>query len=151
MADKNLSLGTIFTGHVDQAFRTATKELLAITKNLSTSMNKLNVAFRSASRRAAVYKQKVDRAVQSTGRLGEKADFAGRQINKVRGAWERFTAALKVTVAYGIAATMIYKLVQGLQAGVTEIIDFDQALKNLQAITMTQVLKSTLWGRLLKM
>lgn len=135
MADKNLSLGTIFTAKVDAGFKKATQDLLTITERLTQSMNKLNNSMKGVTLASTQYKRKIDDAVTATGRLGGKADFAGKQIAKVRGAYERFTAALKVTAAYGVAATMIYKLVEGIGAGIQEIIDFDQALKNLQAIT----------------
>lgn len=61
--------------------------------------------------------------------------WVGRQIAKVQGAYNRLLAALKVTAAYSAAGIAIYQIVNALQAGVSEIIQFDQALKNLQAIT----------------
>jgi TP901 family phage tail tape measure protein len=59
----------------------------------------------------------------------------GKQISRVEGGLERFKAALKVTAAYGGAATLLFAFTNSLRKGVTAIIDFDQAMKNLQAIS----------------
>jgi TP901 family phage tail tape measure protein len=59
----------------------------------------------------------------------------GKQISRVEGGLERLKAALKVTVAYGTAATMIFAFTRALRDGGREIVNFDQALKNLQAIS----------------
>lgn len=135
MVDKNLSLGTIFTGRVDKTFKNATRTLLKVTNDLVRSMNKLTGAMHGVSSASDKYSKKMDKAAAATGRIGKKADFAGKQIAKVRGAWERLTAAMKVTAAYGIASAVLYSMVMGVKAGIKEIVDFDQALKNLQAIT----------------
>ena len=135
MADKNLSLGTIFTGHVDEAFKKATRDLTGIVEGLIVSMNKLNKSMGGVVTASDSYTKKIEKAATATSTLGKKTEKFNRQIGTVTGAWSKLTSALKVTLAYGIAATAVYKLVEGLAAGVREIIDFDQALKNLQAIT----------------
>jgi len=42
---------------------------------------------------------------------------------------------MKVTASYGLAATAIFGVINAFKAGTAAIFDFDQALKNLQAIT----------------
>ena len=59
----------------------------------------------------------------------------GKQLSRVEGGIERVRAAFKVTASYGVAASAIYTVVSALRVGRDEIVDFDQALKNLQAIT----------------
>ena len=43
--------------------------------------------------------------------------------------------AFKVTTSYGLAATAIYSVVNAMKSGAQAIVDYDQGLKNLQAIT----------------
>lgn len=61
--------------------------------------------------------------------------FMNKQIAKISGGMNRLVAAAKVTASYGLAASAIYAVVDALKSGVGEIIRFDQALRNLQAIT----------------
>jgi len=61
--------------------------------------------------------------------------WVGRQISQVHGGLARLGAAMKVTAAYGIAATAIFSVVNALRTGISEIVQFDQALYNLKAIT----------------
>ena len=72
---------------------------------------------------------------QAAKKAGKAQSFIGKQIAQVEGAMSRLGAAMKVTAAYGVAASAIYMVVDALKGGVDEIVAYDQALKNLQAIT----------------
>jgi TP901 family phage tail tape measure protein len=72
---------------------------------------------------------------ESAKRAAKSQSWIGKQIAQVEGAMARLGAAMKVTAAYGVAASAIYSVVDALGAGVREIIEYDQALKNLKAIT----------------
>jgi len=71
----------------------------------------------------------------ATKKAGQSQSWIGKQIAQVEGAMARLTAAMKVTAAYGVAAAAIYAVVDALRAGFDEIVAYDQALKNLKAIT----------------
>ena len=77
----------------------------------------------------------IDKTNKSFEKGGKKALEYSKQIGKVTGAFKRTVAAMKVTASYGIAATAIFAVTNAFKAGIKEIVDYDQALKNLQAIT----------------
>jgi TP901 family phage tail tape measure protein len=131
MADRSLNLGTLFTADI--------RQFLAQTARIRAELNKMGAAFQAGAKggkamgdQTAAGIGKVDKSVKKSTKGVQEYS---KQIGKVEGAWKRVLAAMKVTASYGLAATGIFSVVQALKAGVTEIIDFDQALKNLQAIT----------------
>lgn len=75
------------------------------------------------------------KATASTKKATEQFHGFTKQISKVHGGLNRVKAAFKVTASYGIAATAIYTVINAFKVGAQAIIDYDQALKNLQAIT----------------
>ena len=124
---KELNLGVIFYG-------VATKALAEITK-LETRVKQLNTGF-VASGKAATGSSKA-MATQAKGAKGlaNEMSLVGKKIGQVSGGIQRLTAAMKVTASYGLAATAIFGVINAFKAGTAAIFDFDQALKNLQAIT----------------
>lgn len=136
MADKNLSLGTIFTGHVDDKFRRETKKLTDIVNKLTKGMNTLNKSMLNAGSGASKLGTGLDAAAKKSAAFSSKAAIMNKQLSRIKtGLFDTTVNAFRVTAAYGIAATALYRLISGFQAGVLEIVNFDQALKNLQAIT----------------
>lgn len=134
----------------------AIKDAIQFHDKLSKTVYAHARALNAAGKDGAAYARTVDYAALKTGVLNGElkmtskgfvnvknaADEAakahtwiGRQIAKVQGGYNRLVAAMKVTAAYSAAGIAIYQVVNALQAGVNEIIQFDQALKNLQAIT----------------
>jgi len=131
MADKSLNLGTLFTADPSQFFQTISR--------MKESLKTLNSAYAQTGRAAksgmSGISTSVDKTNKSFDKGGQKAQEYSKQIGKVEGAFKRIMAAMKVTASYGIAATAIFAVTNAFKAGVKEIIDYDQALKNLQAIT----------------
>lgn len=117
----DLTLGTIFAGRVDASFRNAVNDLKSVLQGLARAQT-ASQASTNASAAAA-------------RRAGGQYQAFGKQIGKVTGGFQRLTAALKVTASYGLAGTFLFGMIRGLKSGVVAIADFDQALKNLQAIT----------------
>jgi len=72
---------------------------------------------------------------KETKKLGKDQQWMGKQISKVTGGMNRLKAAMKVTASYGLAAAAIFSVVRAMSAGAKEVINYSQALKNLQAIT----------------
>jgi len=121
-ADKNLTLGIWFTGDMSQALKTMDKKIGKALNKAQTSLN-----------RFAAGMNKVNSA---TKKLSKTQNDLTKQLGRVSGAWNRVKSAMKVTVSYGLAASAIYAVTAALREGVKEIMDYDQALKNLQAITI---------------
>lgn len=131
MADKSLNLGTLFTADASQFFATINR--------MKSTLKSLNSAYAQTGKAAKTglsgVGQAVDKTSKSFDKGGKRAQEYSKQIGKVEGAFKRTVAAMKVTASYGIAATAIFAVTNAFKAGVKEIVDYDQALKNLQAIT----------------
>ncbi|MDY6957914.1 MAG: phage tail tape measure protein [Halobacteriota archaeon] len=121
LTDNELTLGVLFKGRVDNAFRKATDDLKNIIGGLSGSLGKAEKSFDSAGRRAKQF--------------GGDIEGVGKHAMKTTQGFQRLANSMKFIAAYGVAARVIWGTVQALQAGTQAIIDYDQALKNLQAIT----------------
>lgn len=123
MADQQLTLGTLFTGQVDATFRKATRDL-------KTLLDRLHGASVGATAGMAG-------AGRATSKTKDEMTQMNRQLSRVSGGFQRLTAAAKVTAAYGLASMAIFGLINALKKGTTVIVEYDQALKNLQAITQS--------------
>lgn len=118
-AEKELALGVLFKGRMDSTFHRAVQ---AVKTGLGGLMDP-----KTQSRQ-----KRVQASLKQTG--NEMAQV-GKQLSRVHGGFQRLTAAMKVTFAYGIAATGIWQVVNAFKEGIVAIFDYHQALKNLQAIT----------------
>lgn len=98
-----------------------------------------NIKLSKSEYQVAQTKKDVVTQTQRVANAAKQADttYQGftKQISRVHGGLERIKAAFKVTASYLIAARTVQGFTQALSAGVNEIIDFDQALINVQAIT----------------
>ena len=130
---EELTLGTIFTGRVDESFRKAATDL----RNLLNSLNRASSAATGS-------------VTANVGRAGTEMDNFGKKISKVSGGFQRLTAAMKVTFAYGLAYKAISTVTGALSGAVTAIFDYDQALKNLQAITTATDAETAAMGATIK-
>ena len=133
MVDQQITLGTLFTGHVDDTFRKAVA-------NLNALLNRLHRASTTAT--AGV--------VAGTKKTGDEMDNFGKKISKVSGGFQRLTAAMKVTFAYGLAYKAISTVTGALSGATVAIFDYDQALKNLQAITTATDAETAAMGATIK-
>lgn len=120
-SDKNLTLGVLFTGKVHPTFTAAVGKLRTALGDVT-----------GATKKSA---QATKGGVKPTRDLANENSLLGKRIGQVSGGFQRLTNAMRVTAAYGIAATAIFGVINAMRSGVTQIFDYDQALKNLQAIT----------------
>ena len=134
MADKSLTLGTIFTADIRQ-FIANVEAIKTQIKTLGTQMSKTGVATTAAATATTRMASAQKKATTAVKKVGDAHAFTGKQIASVSGAMNRLKAAMKVTASYGLASRAIFGVYEALSAGTREIIDFDQALKNLQAIS----------------
>lgn len=92
-----------------------------------------------ASQKVASAQKTVQAATKKTTTTTKAAteQYQGlsKQLSRVHGGMARVQAAFKVTASYGLASAAIYSVVTALKSGASEIINFDQALKNLEAIS----------------
>uniref|UniRef100_A0A6M3IHH5 Putative tail protein n=1 Tax=viral metagenome TaxID=1070528 RepID=A0A6M3IHH5_9ZZZZ len=134
MAERSLTLATIFTGDVSHViaaidkFKTATQGMNAVLGGAGDASKKAAGGLSSLGGAA-------DKGSKATNKASVAMDSMAKGAGVLYSAYDRFTRALKVVAAYGIASTAIFAVVNAMKVGVTEIIDYDQALKNLQAIT----------------
>lgn len=118
MPDQSLSLGVIFTGRIDA--------------KLAKAMADLKEFGRTTGLGAVADKAK--QAAAGTSKMKDDTKVIGKQIGSVAKGFDRIAAAFKVVIAYGLAGSAIFRLITAFKSGAKAIIDFDQALKNLQAI-----------------
>ena len=123
MVDQALTLGTLFTGKVDATFRKATSDLKIL-------LDRLHGASTGVS-------TQMGRTGAVTGKTKDEFTQMNRQLSRVTGGFQRLTAAAKVTFAYGLAASAIFGFINTLKSAISVIFEYDQALKNLQAITLS--------------
>jgi hypothetical protein len=131
MADKSLTLGTVFTANVEP--------FLAGLTRIRQGVTSLNASFKQQGMQAPFTQaaKGVDKLGKSLDKTTKKAVPFNKQIGKIEGALQRVIAAMKVTASYGLAASAIFTVTRAFREGITEIINYDQALKNLQAITQS--------------
>lgn len=119
--DKELTLGVLFRGRVDASFMQATRRL----RTALGSVTKATTSSTKATKKTSA----------PTKKASDEFSMLGKRISGVAGGFQRLTNAMKVTASYGIAAAAIFGVINALRKGTEAIFDFDQALKNLQAIT----------------
>ncbi len=119
--NEELHLGTVFTGRVDSTFRRAVSQLRNIVQGLTT----VHSGLQGQSNQAA----------GDTRKLNNELSQTNKQLSNVTGGFQRLSAAIKVTASYGLAGTFLLGVINGLKQGSNAIVDYDQSLKNLQAIT----------------
>lgn len=126
--DKNLTLGTIFTGKMDQSLRNAFRSI----ENTVRSVNQTMGGYEKTQKKTTDTTKKHTKAVKDT-----KKGYSGlrSEVSLTLGAVERVRRAMKVSLAYLTAGTLIYGTINALKTGTQEIIEFDQAMQNIAAIT----------------
>jgi TP901 family phage tail tape measure protein len=131
----DLTLGVLFRAREDHNFKRITRRLHTIVTGFQQGMRKVDVASKKVEqslRRIEAASRRAERGLRDTGRA---ADFTGKQIGKVHGGIQRLIAAFKVVAVYTVAGRLFGGLQAGLRNAWEEIVNFDQALANLKAIT----------------
>lgn len=131
---KSVNLGVVFTGNANalifsiNGLRTALQELVGVTggtnKNIGASTKQVNALGKS-----------YNRAATSAKKFATQQKHASQAVSRQVGAVNRLKSAFKTLAAYTTAGLGIRMFLQSITSGVQEIANFDQALKNLQAIT----------------
>jgi len=134
-------LGTLFTADVSD-FLAKTKQVRSEVAKFYADQAKLTSGTQSLAKQQRDLSGAIDsvsgssrKAVSAVGNLLVAQREHGKQLQRIKGGWEQVKGAMRVTASYGVASAAIFGVVNALRTGVKEIAEFDQALKNLQAVT----------------
>lgn len=127
----NITLGTLFTADVSNFIRGVSQ--------IRTALNSLHQSMTQVGSGASAMGKGIAAGVNATTQAIKKQNAAVKasqqSLTGLAGMWQRVQQAMKTSLAYGTAGAAIYGIIDGLKQGVTAIAEYDQALKNLQAIT----------------
>lgn len=134
MADRSITLETKFTADLSE-FTNALEKIGTDFSGLVTQIAKARADLSKFEQSMKGASAATDKLSASLIKVAEKSSYTGKQISKVEGGLNRIIAAMKVTASYGLAATAIFAVTNAFRTGISAIVDYDQSLKNLQAIT----------------
>lgn len=124
---KSVNLPLVGVQKLDQAFK---RGILRAT-TYASAVKKLQAAEQAEAKvKSEVLgsQEKLTRSTQTASKVASKhATILGSLVQRVRN-----------LVEYATASTAVYGFINAIRSGVTEIIEFSQALKNLEAITLTE-------------
>jgi TP901 family phage tail tape measure protein len=121
MTDKQLTLGTLFTAKVHESFAKEMQKLRSTVNGLVKDMKNL---------------EKASKSVADNTKKVEKEQKKGTvTVNKYSKAMNSLLKSMKTVASYGGAALIIRGLTQAMTNGLSVIMEYDQGLKNLQAIS----------------
>jgi TP901 family phage tail tape measure protein len=149
MADKSLTLGTLFTANVTE-FKRGVDQVIASVGKLERSFNKVHKESSKVSKDMDSASRSTDRYAKATDKAKKSTEDYNKHTKKVVGTLERLKHALKVSLSFGLAAGAIMMFKNALLGGIQAIADYDQALKNLQAITNATDAETRMMGETIK-
>ncbi len=133
------------------------KKYYDTTSRLGVMQQKLAGKIKYTSDGISHLSKATEKAIGPTKNLSTESDKVKSSLSSLTsqaktssGAIDRLTNALKTTAAYGSAASAIYAVTNALQGGAQAIIDYDQGLKNLQAITSSTDFEVAAMGETIK-
>ena len=116
---KQLILGTLFTGDIAPKFWSSIKKMKGGIKSLGSELRRL--------------KRELRKAKQTINELNKPMN--SKAPGKYAGMLKRVGSAFKTMLTYGGVGALLYGITAAFRAGVNEIVQYDQALKNLEAIS----------------
>lgn len=136
MADPTeLILGVLFKAREDPNFKRITRRLHTIVTGFQQGMDKVDRASKKLDASMRKLKSTTNAYAKSMKKTGDVVEGTGKQIGKITKGLDRLVAAFKVVAVYTVAGRMFQGFQAAVSSGVREIIEFDQALANLKAIT----------------
>ena len=134
-ADRTLELGVLFTARANSSFTQNLRRLRSALMDLNNLMGNVTSTTKEAAAATRSITKEFTKATNAMEKVSKAASSQNKQVKALTGAWGRLVGAMKVTASYTIAAAIIYGITSSLKAGIQEIIEYDQALKNLLAIS----------------
>jgi len=92
-------------------------------------------AAEKSAKKTSFYGRDLTKAGKSAKTAGKEIKEVGKKTIETTSALKSLAGAMKSTMAYGMASAAIYGVIRAIGSAIDVIFDFDQALKNLQAIT----------------
>jgi TP901 family phage tail tape measure protein len=127
----NLTLGTLFTADI--------RDFIRGVSQIRTALNSLHQSMAKAGSGASAMGKGMASGLNATTAAINKQNASikasSQQLTGLAGMWQRVQQAMKTSLAYGTAGAAIYTVIDGLKNAITTVVEYDQALKNLQAIT----------------
>lgn len=131
----DLILGVLFKANEDPNFKRITRRLASIITEFNNGMSKVERAQRAAKKSTAELDKELQKLSKDMKKTGDITDSTNKQIGKITKGIDRLIAAFKVVAVYTVAGRVFQGFQAAVRMGVREIIEFDQALANLKAIT----------------
>jgi len=131
----DLTLGVLFRAREDPNFKRITRRLATIVTGFQQGMDKVDRAAKKAAQSIKEIDAASRRAEKGLSGAARGGDQFNKQIGHINRGLDRLIRSFQVVAAYWISGTLFRGLTQGLRVGAENIINFDQALYNLKAIT----------------
>ena len=128
-----MTLATLFTANITdflskaRRVRSELNRFATVSGQLASKVKTLNA---SLSEQIHVTNSTTQSIKKSTD--AHRAEI--KELTRAEKRWQSLGATMRRTAEYGLSAALIYGTTSALRSGTNEIIDFDQALRNLQAI-----------------
>lgn len=127
-SQQDLTLATLFKAVEDGSFRRVVRRLTMLLNGLNTAMGQTNKAA-----------ERVEKATKKAGatldKMGKQATKAKKDVDNLTGAFNQVANSFKIAARYFIAYRLFHAITDGAKEGIKEIVNFDQALHNLAAIS----------------
>ena len=136
MAEQTLILGTLFTGRLDPSVK----------KSIGTFKRLVRGAGREVDKSSA----KITKLKANVKGLNNTIKQGTAPIRKYGAGMTSLAGAFKTVLTYGAAGMVIMGITQAFRAGISEIVAYDQALKNLEAISGATTLELEVMGLKIK-
>jgi TP901 family phage tail tape measure protein len=121
MADQQLTLGTLFTAKVESSFRNEMNKLRSSVTGLASDLGVLEKSGNKYSQTVETTNKRHKQSIGITNRYASAMATLGR--------------SMKTVISYGGAAMAVRGITDAFTNGLSIIVEYDQGLKNLQAIS----------------
>lgn len=125
---QDLTLATLFKAVEDGSFKNVVGKLTTLLNGLNTATQRVNA---TSSNLQKASKQ----ATTALSRQASAAKTATQATNKFGDSVDKMANSLRTAARYFVAYRLFHGITQGAREGFSEIVNFDQALQNLAAIS----------------
>lgn len=125
-----INLGTTFTADISQ-FQAAVTQLRAMVSAFTANLSGIKAGTTSLNQVAQAFQNLAKQTQAASGSV----PALNKQIGDLSGTMNRLVGAAKVTASYGLVSSAIFGVVNAMKVGATAVVDYDQALANLAAIS----------------
>lgn len=125
---QDLTLATLFKAVEDGSFKRVVRRLTVLLNGLNTTLGQVNQAstkLQSASKKAST----------ALNQQAQAAKKASTESTGLAGSVDKVANSFKTAARYFIAYRLFHGITRAAREGVSEIINFDQAIQNLAAIS----------------